>query len=88
MKRNKPVSREACREAVIEVLSVDLIDLATDELISVAEAARELGKTPRAVQMYIKEGRIKARRVGGVNVIRLRDLEDVEDVPLGRPKKK
>lgn len=58
-----------------------------DELLSVAQAAAELGRTPRAVQKYIQTGRLQAQKIGKVYVIRRRALEAVREIPRGRPRR-
>ncbi len=37
----------------------------TDELLSVADAARRLGRSTEQVRRYLREGRLGGRRIGG-----------------------
>ena len=58
------------------------------ELISVAEAAAELGLSRWRINQFINEGRLPAIRVGKAFVIRFADLPLVRDRKPGRPKAK
>lgn len=57
------------------------------KLLTTAEAARELGVTPRRVRQLIADGRIAAKKVGRDYVIDPRSLKAVENRQTGRPKK-
>jgi excisionase family DNA binding protein len=56
-------------------------------MISVAEAARELGISARRVRQLIEAGRLAARKVGKVYVVDSRALEAVRVRTVGKPKK-
>lgn len=59
-----------------------------DDLLSTAEAAAELGiKQPR-LNVLLNAGRLPARRIGKVWIIRRADLDLVRDRPPGRPRNK
>ena len=60
----------------------------TEELLSVAQAAEELGVTRRMVNQYCRNGRLKAQRVGRDWVIFRADLDAFAKRarPVGRPK--
>jgi excisionase family DNA binding protein len=51
----------------------------TDHLLSVAEVARELGLTTRAIQHRITTGTLTAHRVGNQYVITRAELDDAID---------
>jgi predicted transcriptional regulator len=59
-----------------------------EKLLSVADAARELGITPARVRYYIKEERLDASHVGHAYVIRESALKAFAAArrPAGRPK--
>jgi excisionase family DNA binding protein len=54
-------------------------------LIDTAEAARELGVSPRRVQHLIANERLPAQLIGGVYVINRTDLSLVRHRKPGRP---
>lgn len=56
--------------------------------LSTAEAATELGVTPRRVLALISAGRLRAVRVGRDWIIAAKDLDSVRTRPPGRPGKK
>lgn len=74
-------SRELFLTAVIEALAVELHDAATEPLLSVAQAAKELGVGRKDVQKLIYEGQLIAQKVGNVFVIRPRDIFAIRNVP-------
>jgi excisionase family DNA binding protein len=53
--------------------------------LSVAEAAKRLGVSPRRVQQLVKAGRLPAEQFAGAYVIRESDLGLVADRRPGRP---
>jgi len=53
--------------------------------IGTAEAARRLGISQGRVSVLIREGRLKAERIGRMWIIDERDLKAVEHRPTGRP---
>lgn len=53
--------------------------------ITVTQAAKELGVTPRRVQAMIHAGRLKANKFGPVWQIRMSDLDKVRNRKPGRP---
>lgn len=53
--------------------------------LSVAEAAKRLGISPRRVQQLVKAGRLPAEQFAGAYVIRESDLGLVADRRPGRP---
>lgn len=55
--------------------------------LSVAEAAKRLGVSPRRVQQLVKAGRLPAERFAGAFVIKESDLGLVADRRPGRPSK-
>ena len=61
---------------------------APDDLLSTVDVAAELGITVTRVNVLIREGRLKAERIGKVWIIRRGDLDPVRDRPHGRPRKK
>jgi excisionase family DNA binding protein len=48
-------------------------------LLTVAEAADRLGRSPETVRRWIRSGRLPARRVGARHAIDDRDLRVIED---------
>ena len=54
-------------------------------LLSVSEAAARLGVSRVRVWQWIKEGRLKAERLGNAWAIRERDLAKFKPRPTGRP---
>lgn len=46
------------------------------EFYTVPEAAEELNVTPQTVRAYIKQGKIKGKRVGRPILITAKDLKD------------
>ncbi len=48
-------------------------------MLSVAQAADRLGRTPETVRRWIRSGRLPARRVGARHVIDDRDIRVIED---------
>jgi excisionase family DNA binding protein len=68
-----------------------MVHLQAGDWITVADAAGMLGLTPRRVQDFIADGKLKATKMGGRLYLLLRP--DVEafakvDRPRGRPPKK
>ena len=54
-------------------------------MLTVPEAARRLGRNPETVRRWIREGRLRAERVGTQHVIAEADLDDFrvdEELPL------
>jgi excisionase family DNA binding protein len=54
-------------------------------MLTVPEAARRLGKNPETVRRWIREGKLRAERVGTQHVIAEGDLDDLlvdEELPL------
>lgn len=60
-----------------------------DDLLSVEQAALEIGKSRRTVRLYITSGRLPAEWKAGIWLIRRSDFERLkENLPkMGRPKK-
>lgn len=56
-------------------------------MISVAEAAAELGLMPRRVRALIQAGRLAAKMIGGTYIIDSRALDAVRVRRPGKPKK-
>ncbi len=54
-------------------------------LISTTEAAKRLDITPSLVARYIRDGRLKAQKIGPVWVIDERDVERFPERKLGPP---
>lgn len=46
-------------------------------MLTVPEAARRIGRNPETVRRWIREGRLRASKVGTQHVIEERDLADV-----------
>jgi excisionase family DNA binding protein len=46
--------------------------------LTVPEAARRVGKNPETVRRWIREGKLRARKVGTQHVIEEADLEQLE----------
>jgi excisionase family DNA binding protein len=59
-----------------------------NKLLSVKEAASELGVNRQRVQALISSGRLPAQKVGSYYVIREADIELVRERKTGRPPKK
>jgi len=59
----------------------------TEKLLSVKEAAVELGVNRQRVQALITSGRLPAQKVGSYYIIRESDLELVRERKQGRPPK-
>jgi excisionase family DNA binding protein len=57
------------------------------DLLSVTEAAKELGISGRRVHALISDGRLPAEKIGSQYVIKKADLEKVKKRPVGRPPK-
>lgn len=55
--------------------------------LTTAEAAARLGVTPVRVWQLINEGRLRAQKHGRDWQIRPKDLESIEERPIGRPPK-
>jgi excisionase family DNA binding protein len=67
-------------------MAIGLFDMSGP--ITVAEAARELGKSEAWVKRLVADGRIKATRHGArVLLIDPRSLDAVRNLAMGRPKK-
>lgn len=58
-----------------------------ERLLSVKEAALELGVNRQRVQQLIEAERLPAQKVGAYYVIRESDLDQVRERKTGRPKK-
>lgn len=58
-----------------------------NKLLSVKEAALELGVNRQRVQALITSGRLPAQKIGSYYVIRESDLELVRERKTGRPPK-
>jgi excisionase family DNA binding protein len=53
--------------------------------LTVPEAARRIGRNPETVRRWIREGRLKASRVGTQHIIDAQDLESAlqdEELPV------
>jgi excisionase family DNA binding protein len=50
-------------------------------MLTVPEAARRAGKNPETVRRWIREGKLRARKVGTQHVIEERDLAAVIERP-------
>jgi len=48
-------------------------------MLTVPEAARRAGRNPETVRRWIREGRLKATKIGTQHVIQESDLSDVLD---------
>ena len=48
-------------------------------MLTVPEAARRVGRNPETVRRWIREGKLRASKVGTQHVIEERDLEIVAD---------
>jgi excisionase family DNA binding protein len=59
-----------------------------DKLLSVTQAAEELGISRQRVLQLIKQERLAAQRFANVYMIYLKDLESVRQRAPGRPRKK
>ncbi len=59
-----------------------------DDLLTTAQAGTALGIGPSRVQQLVRAGRIKARRIGRMYLIRRADLAPVMSRPAGRPRTK
>jgi excisionase family DNA binding protein len=57
------------------------------KLLTTAEAAERLGITKRRVNALIAAGRLKASRIGQINIINENDLKSVADRKPGKPPK-
>ena len=57
------------------------------ENITTNEAANALGVTRQRVLQLIQDGRLKAEKFGNVYMIRRGDLDNIEQLPMGRPPK-
>ena len=57
------------------------------KLLSVAEAAAQLGITRARVNQFINENRLPAQRIGRSFVIKEEDLSLIENRKTGRPPK-
>jgi excisionase family DNA binding protein len=57
----------------------------TPAYLTIADAARELGITPRRVRQLCVKGRLKARKLGRDWLILPHDLDAARDRPTGRP---
>ena len=57
------------------------------KIISTAEAARRLGVTANRVRVLIRSKRLKATKVGHDWLIDPKDLDEVKDRKVGRPRK-
>lgn len=64
-----------------------MVDVPAGDWITVAEAAALIGVTKRRVQVIIKEGRIPARQVGNMLLVRREDAKGFKANKPGRPKK-
>lgn len=58
-----------------------------EDLLTVAEAAKELNISPRRVHALIDDGRLPAEKLGSYYVIKKADLELVRTRKPGRPPK-
>lgn len=50
-------------------------------MLTVAEAARKAGRNPETVRRWIREGRLRAHKVGTQHVIEADDLDEVTGAP-------
>jgi excisionase family DNA binding protein len=57
------------------------------EYITTNEAASRLGVSPQRVAILIRDGRLKAEKVGGMWLIKPKDLKPVLHRKPGRPRK-
>ena len=48
--------------------------------LTVPQAARRVGRDPSTVRRWIKQGRLKATRVGAHQVIEMDDLDELLDI--------
>jgi excisionase family DNA binding protein len=55
-----------------------------DEMLTVTQAAEELGITGQQVRNYIKAGRLPAQRFGNMLLVRRADLESMPEPEPGR----
>lgn len=60
---------------------VELGDVVSCTMITVPEAARRAGRKPETVRRWIREGRLRAGKVGTQHVIEERDLEALIETP-------
>jgi len=62
------------------VVSCNIMDRTT---LTVPEAARRVGRNPETVRRWIREGRLRASKVGTQHIIDEGDLADVVEVRAG-----
>lgn len=61
--------------------------MSQEQYITTNEAAGVLGVTRQRVLQLIQDGRLKAEKFANVYMIRRRDLDRIEEKPMGRPPK-
>jgi excisionase family DNA binding protein len=61
--------------------------MSRENYITTKEASDVLGVTRQRVLQLIQDGRIKAEKFANVYMIRRRDLNHIEERPMGRPPK-
>ncbi|MGH2407254.1 MAG: helix-turn-helix domain-containing protein [Candidatus Limnocylindrales bacterium] len=49
-------------------------------MLTVPEAARRAGKNPETIRRWIREGKLRAHKIGIQHVIEERDLDELADV--------
>lgn len=64
-----------------------MVDVPAGDWVTVAEAAAMLKLTKRRVQVFIKEGRLRAMQVGILYLLRREDVKAFKPGKPGRPKK-
>jgi excisionase family DNA binding protein len=52
-------------------------------MLTVPEAARKVGRNPETVRRWIREGRLRARKIGTQHVIEEADLEAITGTETG-----
>lgn len=59
--------------------------MASDDQMTLSQAAELVGRTKRALQYHVESGRLPAVLLDGRYYVRESDLDLVRDVPRGRP---
>jgi excisionase family DNA binding protein len=68
----EPLFRE-----VLERFYGGVADAATDAMLTVPEAARRAGRNPETIRRWIREGKLRARKVGTQHVLEEADLAEM-----------